>query len=329
VPINNLSDLATASFRYEANLEYLEKRARILQKIRAFFVARNLLEVETPLLAYAPVTDPHIDALAVFGPLSGEPSAEPKQYGYLQTSPEYAMKRLLAMGVGSCFQICKAFRADPPSKIHHHEFTMLEWYRLGFTDRELMQETDDLLQTILNCPPSIRLSYENAFLHYLKISALNSSVESLKKLFIEKFGPIPHSEHFTLDDWRMLLFSHGIEPFLTGEAPYIIFDFPASQAALAKIKNTQTAARFEVYVQGIELANGYHELQDPDQQRRRFDSDLALRASLQKKQVPIDQELLLALEHGLPDCAGIALGIDRLIFLALKAKNIREIAVIA
>jgi lysyl-tRNA synthetase class 2 len=317
---NSPSIATPRSFNYPVNLDFLKKRAVILQKIRAFFISRNVLEVETPLLAEAPVTDPHIDAIQASGFYGN--------YGYLQTSPEYAMKRLLAMGVGSCFQICKAFRADPPSKIHHHEFTMLEWYRLDFTDLDLMQETDDLLQIILNCPPAIRISYENAFIQYLNISALHSPLAELKDFFIQKFGPIPHSENFTQDDWRMLLFSHGIEPLLTGDSPYIIFDFPASQAALARLKTTEVAARFEIYHQGIELANGYHELQDPEQQRRRFQSDLNLRKSLNKPCVPIDQELILALEHGLPDCAGIALGVDRLVLLALKAKNIREISVI-
>lgn len=304
-------------FNYDVDLNFLKKRAEILSKIRAFFVAREVLEVETPLLAKAPVTDPHIDAIQAMG-----------NYGYLQTSPEYAMKRLLAMGVGSCFQICKAFRADPPSKIHHHEFTMLEWYRLNFTDADLIQETTDLLQEVLDCPPPIALTYEEAFLKYLQQSALHSSTQELKEAFVQAYGPIPHSENFSQDDWRMLLFTHGIEPQLTGPSPYIIQDFPASQAALAKLKNPEVAARFEVYHQGIELANGYHELQDASQQRRRFASDLALRKDLKKPEVPIDEELLLALDHGLPQCAGIALGIDRLILLALNAQNIRQVSVI-
>jgi elongation factor P--(R)-beta-lysine ligase len=305
------------SFAYPIHLPLLKKRAELMAKIRAFFAAREVLEVETPLLAHAPVTDPHIDAIQVMG-----------NYGYLQTSPEYAMKRLLAMGCGSCFQICKAFRVDPPSKIHHHEFTMLEWYRLGFTDLDLMQETEDLLREVLNCPPLIQLTYEEAFLKYLNISALDSYKETLRNLFIEKYGPIPHSEDFTQDDWRMLLFTHGIEPNLMGESPYIIYDFPASQAALARLKTPKVAARFEVYFQGVELANGYHELQDAAQQRARFNADLALRQSLNKSLVPVDEKLMASLEYGLPDCAGIALGVDRLIALALKVKNIQEISVI-
>jgi lysyl-tRNA synthetase class 2 len=310
--------MTDADFRYTAKIDCLKKRAEILKKIRAFFDARQVIEVETPLLAEAPVTDPHIEAIQTIG-----------IEGYLQTSPEYAMKRLLAMGIGSCFQLCKAFRLDPHSRIHHPEFTMLEWYRLDFDDHALMDETEALLQTILSCSPAIRMTYEEAFQRFLHLSALESPSERLKDLFIAKFGPIPGSDSFTIDDWRMLLFNHGIEPFLTGDSPYFIYDFPASQAALARLKNDSVAARFEVYMNGIELANGYHELLDPQGQAARFESDLAQRKKLGKLKVPVDNRLLSALSHGLPDCAGIALGVDRLVMLALNTSRIQEVAVLA
>jgi lysyl-tRNA synthetase class 2 len=410
-----VQEVVSSEFAYTAKIDLLKKRAEIVKKIRAFFDARQVMEVETPLLAEAPVTDPHIEAIQTIG-----------VEGYLQTSPEYAMKRLLAMGIGSCFQICKAFRVDPHSRIHHPEFTLLEWYRLDFDDHALMDETDTLLQEILACPAGIRISYEEAFLRFLKVSALFSSREELKALFIEKFGPIPGSEHFSIDDWRMLLFTHGIEPYLTGDSPYFIYDFPASQAALARLKNRSSeqfafagqepgsterktgvntpvnedlstaltplfsaqvefpkrsiepspefafagqepgsterktgvntpvnedlstaltplfsaqvefprgsnvsvAARFEVYMKGIELANGYHELIDAKGQAARFESDLQERKRLGKAAVPVDTRLLGALNHGLPDCAGIALGVDRLIMLALDAPRIENIAVL-
>ena len=305
------------TFRYPVNLTYLRKRAEFLQKIRAFFAARDVLEVETPLLAHAPVTDPYIDAVQTTG-----------IEGYLQTSPEYAMKRLLAMGIGSCFQLCKAFRVDPPSRIHNAEFTILEFYRLGFNDHDLMNEVDQFLQEVFGFSPAIRLTYEEAFLKFLQLSALSSTSETLSHLFIQKFGPIPHSESFTKDDWLMLLFSHGIEPFLTGNSPYFIKDFPASQAALARQKNAEVSARFEVYINGVELGNGYHELQDAAEQQRRFDTDLALRKKLNRPWVPVDHLLMQALEQGLPDCAGIALGVDRLVMITLQANSIQEVTVI-
>ncbi len=305
------------NFHYSVRLDFLKKRAEFLRKIRSFFADREVLEVETPLLAHAPVSDPYIDAIETLG-----------VRGYLQTSPEYAMKRLLAMGIGSCFQLCKAFRIDPISPLHNPEFTLLEWYRLDFNDQDLMQEVDSLFQTLLSCPPAHRLTYEEAFLKYLNISALHTSSDVLKSLFIQKFGPIPHSENFTIDDWRMLLFSHGIEPALTGNAPYFIYDFPASQAALARLKTPEVAARFEVYMNGIELGNGYHELQDARFQKIRFEQDLALRKQLNKMLVPLDEHLLEAMKAGLPNCAGIAIGIDRLLMIAFDVKHIQEVAVI-
>lgn len=295
------------------NIQNLKARAKLTQQIRAFFEAKDVIEVQTPLLAHAPVTDPYLDAFEVDGK-------------YLQTSPEYAMKGLLADGIGSCYQICKAFRVDETGKLHNPEFTILEWYRVGFNDHDLMNETDELLQLILKCQRAIRLSYNQAFKQFLDID-LTQNLD-LQKYFESQFGKINGSELFSKDDWLMLLFTHGIEPKLTGDAPFIIYDYPASQAALAKTKvidGVDLASRFEVFYKGVELANAYHELTDPTIQRKRFEQDLKTRETLGRPAVPIDEELIKALEKGLPDCAGIALGLDRLIMLAIDADSIQSV----
>lgn len=307
-----------------ASLEMLHLRARLLNRIRQFFAERHVLEVETPLLSQATVTDKHLQSFQ-----TNYHFANPKQKQtlYLQTSPEFAMKRLLAAGSGAIYQLCKAFRNQGESgRYHNPEFTMLEWYRPGFNHHDLMDEMESLLKLMLDCPSAQRFSYAELFQHYLQIDPHQTSIELLKQT-AHRFNLT--TEHLTTlekDDWLNLLMTHCIEPQLP-KHPVFIYDFPASQAALARIRpgKPALAERFEVYVQGLELANGFHELSSASEQRQRFGNDLIQREKAGYPLVPIDERLLAALEQGLPDCAGVALGVDRLIMLASEKSAINEV----
>lgn len=312
-----------AVWKPATNLTALQTRANILKAIRDFFFARNVLEVETPLLSKFGVTDPHIHAI----PVVLENGTQPH---YLQTSPEYAMKRLLAAGCGAIYQICKAFRGGDSGNEHNPEFTILEWYRPGYTHFDLITEVDELLQVILSTKPAQLITYQDLFLRYLAIDPHTIALNELQDF--GKKSEFNFSEFFienaTVDDWLQALFSYYIEVHLVGDAPWVVYNYPPSQAALAKI-NMQgdkiVAERFEVYVNGVELANGYHELCDPKQQLHRFEEDQKMRKQLNKPNMEIDQRLIAALEAGMPPCAGVALGLDRLIMLALKAARIQEV----
>lgn len=315
-----------AIWKPTASLETLKVRAHILKTIHAFFAARGVLQVETPLMSHATVTDPHIESMEVYFKNIG---SQDKTICYLQTSPEYAMKRLLAAGSGDIYQIAKAFRQGEVGKLHNPEFTMLEWYRLDYDHHQLMDEVAALLCLILNIQSTDRISYRQVFLQYLNIDPFILSAKELLN-FAEQhhlhFNNISHEENnknFSLE----LLFSHLIEPQLGHEKPIFIFDFPTSLAALAKIRfeETPVASRFEVYFKGIELANGFHELQDACEQLKRFEMDLHLRKKNLSSHVPIDKNFIDALTAGLPDCSGVALGVDRLILLALGKKSIEEV----
>jgi lysyl-tRNA synthetase class 2 len=302
-----------------ASFTSLKQRNQILATIRAFFAARNVWEVDTPLLCHSTATDPHIGSLSV--------SVNHKTC-YLQTSPEFAMKRLLAAGSGSIYQICKAFRAEEQGRLHNTEFTMLEWYRIGFDHHQLMDEMDALLQAALKTESAERITYRDVFKKYLDFDPLLADIAEFEKYARQQgFTNIqnPHSDD--IDFWRHLLMSHCIEPQLGKTRPVFIFDFPTSQAALAKIRhdNPPVAERFEVYFQGIELANGYHELTDAIEQEKRFKADNQRRKAMQLPLIPADEHLLAALQKGFPECAGVALGIDRLVMLAIDAKIIGEV----
>lgn len=310
------------SWQPTASFENLKIRANVINKIRAFFAARNILEVDTPLLSHATVTDLHLQSFSTKYILDNRQ----EETLYLQTSPEFAMKRLLAAGSGPIYQICKSFRnVGEAGRFHNPEFTMLEWYRPGFNHHNLMDETDELLNAVLNSKPAKRFTYEELFNKYLDINPHQASIVELKQCAI-KFGlDIQNEDLNNHDDWLMLLMSHVIEPNLgKNNQPTFVYDFPASQAALARI-NGHIAERFEVYINGIELANGFHELSDAKEQRQRFENDLIKRTTANYPLVPIDENLLAALANGFPNCAGIAVGIDRLIMAAAKAKTIAEI----
>lgn len=313
----------SATWHPSASIPNLKQRADILKTIRHFFADRGVMEVETPLMCHTSVTDPFIQSIPAL--FQTHPGAEEQRY-YLQTSPEYAMKRLLAAGSGPIYQLGKAFRQGEIGQIHNPEFTMLEWYRPGFDHHQLMDEMDDLLQLILNTNPAQRISYAELFQHHLQINPHDTSVEELAACAKTHQLDIA-AEISDIDTWLMLLLTHCIEPTMGLTEPCFLYDFPVSQAALARVQpgTPPTASRFEVYFKGIELANGFHELQLVDEQRKRFEKNVLERQTQQLTDMPIDEFFLAALAHGLPDCSGVALGIDRLVMLAGQHQNIQEI----
>lgn len=315
--------MSSAAWRPSAEIGVLRRRAAVIAKIRAFFAERGVLEVETPALAAAPVTDVHLHSLNVELEIAGG-----IQRFYLQTSPEFAMKRLLAAGTGAIFQISRCFRADESGRRHNPEFTLLEWYRPGFDHHDLMAEVDLLLQATLGCASAERLTYREAFERAIGIDPHEATTEDLAATATRLGLEVEGFDHETAtDDWLHLLMSHCVEATLGIGRPTLLFDYPASQAALARVQPgpPAIAERFEVYVDGVELANGFHELTDAVEQRRRFDADLAERRHRGLPLVPIDERLLAALAAGLPDCAGVALGVDRLVMLATAAHHIDEV----
>jgi lysyl-tRNA synthetase class 2 len=296
-----------------ASLEALKQRADILARIRHFFEARSVLEVQTPSLSQSTITDPYLEALEV--PYAGE------SY-YLQTSPEYHMKRLLAAGSGDIFQIGKSFRRDETGRLHNCEFSMLEWYRLGMDDHQLMDEIEALLQEVLVCRGIRRVTYQAIFEEVLDLDLRMAKVSDLKQCAAAHSLEDPGWQE-DYDAWLLYLFSLRIEPRL--QAPTFVYDFPASQASLARIKPNGYAARFELYMKGIELANGFWELTDPKEQVIRFQQDQRIRAAKNLPEKKMDPLFLSALEAGLPDCAGVALGVDRLLMIVLEKESIEQV----
>lgn len=307
------------------SIEALKVRAQLYRTIREFFAQRDVMEVETPIVSQAGVTDVHLASVQVQRHIEGR-----VQQQYLQTSPEFAMKRLLAAGSGPIYQICKVFRDDEHGRKHNSEFTMLEWYRPGLDLRELMHETAALLNVCLahrfNEIRPLVLSYKHAFQDRLDINPLQATLAQLKQT-AQRVG-------LTLDlgDDRLaymdLLFSHFVEPSLGFDTPIFLIDFPPEMASLAKVRldedGEEVAARFEVYIEGLELANAYDELLDASVLRARFEADNQEREKLGLQVMPLDENLLAALAH-MPECSGIALGIDRLLMVATQKLNIEQV----
>jgi elongation factor P--(R)-beta-lysine ligase len=293
----------------------------MLDAAREFFKSRGVLEVETPILSAAAVSDPHIESLAT--KIAGLPGG-----AYLCPSPEYAMKRLLAAGSGDIFQICKAFRDAERGRWHNPEFTMIEWYRLGFDDVALMDEVEMLIGQLLSPMRTLkaaeRLSYSAALQRHAGVDAYNASDDEL--LDAGRRQGITCAAELDRDAKLDLLMGLIVGPRLGRERPCFICDYPASQAALARLKPgiPHVAARFELYLDGLELANGFHELVQPKEQRARFIQDLSLRRARGQVEPPLDENLLAALENGMPDCAGVALGFDRLVAIALGANRLAD-----
>jgi elongation factor P--(R)-beta-lysine ligase len=314
-----------ATWEPTTSLTTLHLRATVLKQLRDFFAKYSILEVETPLLASAPTSDPFLYSMTTDYIPIGDKTGIPL---YMQTSPEYAMKRLLCSGSGSIYQICKAFRNGESGRWHNPEFTMLEWYELGTDHHGLMDRMDELLQIILMIPPATRLTYQAVFQRYLQLDPFEASVYDLQQY--AKDSGIQCNSSVDRDDkdtWLQMLMSDLIEPQLGMDGATFVYDFPSSQAALARINpaTPEVAARFEVYIQGIELANGFYELNDAHEQYLRFCRDLEKRQRLGLEIVPIDYRLLAALQQGLPECAGVAVGVDRLIMLAAKAEQLAEV----
>ncbi|SLV25149.1 translation elongation factor P Lys34:lysine transferase [Klebsiella variicola] len=314
----------TATWQPSAPIPNLLKRAAVMAEIRRFFTDRGVLEVETPCMSQATVTDIH---LFPFETRFVGPGHSQGLNLYLMTSPEYHMKRLLAAGCGPVFQLCRSFRNEEMGRHHNPEFTMLEWYRPCYDMYRLINEVDDLLQQVLECQPAESLSYQQAFQRHLDIDPLSADKTQLREVAAKlDLSNIADTEE-DRDTLLQLLFTMGVEPHIGKDRPTFIYHFPATQASLAQIslEDHRVAERFEVYYKGIELANGFHELTDAREQRLRFEQDNRKRAARGLPQQPIDNNLLAALEAGLPDCSGVALGVDRVVMLALGAESIGEV----
>ncbi len=314
-------------WRPSASLENLQLRARILAGIRAFFAERGVLEVETPLLSASGLTDPHIDSFSTDYTGPGVPGGCTL---FLHTSPEFPMKRLLAAGSGPIYQVCRVFRQGEAGRRHNPEFTLLEWYRPGFDYHALMDEVEVLARQMLGevagSGPAERLTVAEAFLRHAGIDPHRADAEAFAACAREHDLP-PLAGSADRETWRDLILTQLVEPRLGGDGLCFLHDYPADQAALARIRpgDPPVAERFELYCQGVELANGFRELADPAEQRARFERERAVRAASGMASVPLDERLLAALEAGLPDCSGVALGVDRLVMLAAGAESIEEV----
>jgi lysyl-tRNA synthetase class 2 len=303
-----------------ASIDALRLRAKLYSSIREFFAQRDVLEVDTPSLSFATTTDPNIHSFTTEYLHTGDSSG---QVLYLITSPEFHMKRLLAAGSGSIYQLCHVFRQSELGTQHNPEFTMLEWYRVGMGYQELMKEVAELVTMLLshelNEPEY--LTYQEAFQRHAGIDPLTTAFEDLKQLAQQAGLSISVDSQDDKDLYLDFLMSHLVQPRLGAGRLSFVYEYPASQCALARIapQNAQVAERFELFVEGTELANGFHELADSDEQLRRFHAEQHKRELLGITSVNMDQNLIDALHTGLPDCSGVALGVDRLIqFIGIK-----------
>ncbi len=311
-------------WRPGASLERLRQRAQMLAGIRAFFAEHGLLEVDTPQLVNYAVTDVNIHSAEVRWRGAGE------RPGYLHTSPEYAMKRLLAAGSGDIYQLCHVFRGEEQGALHNSEFMIVEWYRLGWKFEALMDEVDQLLRRQLGTAaggPARYLSYEQAFLEALGLSPLTATDSALAECARACGFEADLIRRCERDEILDLLMASRIGPQLGRDAPVFVHRYPASQAALARLDpdDARVGLRFELYLRGVELANGFEELADPQEQRRRFAEDQRVRTARNLPVPAMDEYLLAALAAGLPPCAGVALGFDRLLMIASAAEDIAEV----
>ena len=314
------------NWRPTCSLDLLRLRAQTLSRIRQFFSERSVMEVETPLLSHSCGTDPQLAFFTSEYCLSPE-----RQTLFLQTSPEFAMKRLLAAGTGSIYQIGKAFRNGESGRFHNPEFTLLEWYRVGFTLPQLMDETTDLIEALFvgkGLQETQRISYQDVFFLYTGLNSLEFSYQNYCAYAIES----GLSEAISLCEhdhalWLDLLFSHKVQPNLGDNSLCLVYGYPACQSSLARLneQNDLITDRVELFMNGVELGNGYYELTDAKEQNERFDAELAIR---QKNNLPViqkDQHLIDALAAGLPECSGIAIGLDRLLMLLSDSKSIDDV----
>jgi lysyl-tRNA synthetase class 2 len=305
--------MTTSSWRPSASIETLRARAELLARIRMFFAARGVLEVDTPVLSAHATVDTHIDSLRT---VDGR---------FLQTSPEFAMKRLLCAGSGPIWQLCHVFRAGDLGRHHNPEFLMLEWYRPGFDHHKLMDELIELLIALGVAPAGTveRLSWREAWREHAGVDPFEADAAALGRALARHAEVPAGARDFSRDDWFDFGMGLVVGPKLGRPAPCFVYDFPASQAALARVRPGRSASdpplaeRFELFWKGQELANGFHELGDAAEQRARFEADRARRQQAGREAPPYDANLIEALAAGLPECAGVALGVDRLLMLLL------------
>lgn len=308
-----------------ATRDALRLRAAFNRLVRGFFEARGVLEVETPVMSLAGNTEPNIASFALT--FSGRTDGAPRTR-WLRTSPEFALKRLLAAGVGDCYELGRVFRDGEAGGRHNPEFTMLEWYRVGWDHLRLLEETVALVRAALalvgrDAPP-VTITFRELYWQHLQLDALTADVETLRRALGDvRVDP----EGLTRDDWLDLLMTHRLQPMFGNDVLLAVHDWPASQAALARIRadDPPVAERFELYLGPLELANGYHELRDAEEQQARFERDGRVRAQRGLPAIPMDGALLSALGHGLPDCAGVALGVDRLLMALLGTPRIADV----
>lgn len=298
----------------------------MLACIRRFFAERSVLEVETPLLSQTIGTDPQLEFFTTQYYL---PPSQQKLF--LQTSPEFAMKRLLAAGSGSIYQICKAFRNGEIGRFHNPEFSLLEWYRVGFNLQQLMDEIAELIGALFNDQLSgevQRFSYQEVFQRYTGLDPLDFTCQNYCSYALANQLPeaisICEHDHAT---WLDFIFSHKVQPYLGDRALCMIYGYPACQSSLARINHhdQRITERVELFINGVELGNGYYELVDPDEQNRRFENEIAIRQQKKLPEVVKDWRLIRALEAGLPDCSGVAIGLDRLLMLLSDSAAINDV----
>ena len=304
-------------WRPTASIENIQQRAQMMAVVRDYFKRHNVLEVETPLLCARTVTEPHIDSIAV---------STDQQTRYLQTSPEYAMKRLLAAGMPDCYQVCKAFRQSENGARHNIEFTMLEWYRLGFDLNQIMRETTNLIEILLGQSLAIKtLSYCQAIKQVFECELADLDWPFLVHQASSK--GLMNAQQLSYEQCLDYVFSQCVLPQVQYDGLCVIHGYPLAQAALARVNPQQAdvVERFEVFFHNLECANGYVELTDAHQQAQRFDKDQQRRAKYGLPEVQSDERLLAALDSGLPDCAGVAMGLDRILMLLCATDNIAEV----
>jgi lysyl-tRNA synthetase class 2 len=313
-----------ADWRPAAGIEVLRQRARMLARARDWFATERVLAVQTPVLSSAAASELQVESI------TAQPMQGPAMY--LQTSPEFPMKRLLAAGIGDCYQICPVFRDGEFGRHHNPEFTMIEWYRVGFSVEQMLEDLDQLVRATIGdlrvLPPTRVQSYRDVMLGACGVDCRTASPREIEAALSQQgVAPAP-SVGGDNDTWLDLLMATVVGPALGRENPVVVRDYPASQASLARLRDdgsgVEVAERFELYLDGIELANGFHELSDPLEQRRRFTQDLRNREQRGQRRAPLDDRFLAALEHGLPDCAGVALGFDRLVMVALGLPSVAD-----
>ncbi|MAK66402.1 EF-P lysine aminoacylase EpmA [Methylophaga sp.] len=303
----------------------LKRRAELLANVRRFFSTREVLEVSTPILSSAAPTAPYLDSFHTLFEAGNRSKTL-----YLHASPEFAMKRLLAAGSGGIYQIATVFRNGELGRQHTPEFSMLEWYRPGFTLADLMAEVNAFIQQVIGTPPAVTCAYSDLFARYLQLDIYQTDVDTLKAVALKHISALPADWQTDYDGWLEMLMSEVIEPELKAlNTPVLVTEFPASQAQLARIQpnaaGQPVAMRFELYAGGMELANGYDELCDATELRQRFERDNIARQQQGKPVMPIDENLLAAMQSGLPQCSGVALGLDRLMMLHLAEDNISKV----